>query len=95
MPLKANLIADHSPTNLLILYDSIVGKKPLMKAIEKVKAKVIYEYHFIHGMAICKSEEMTLEESMAYFRKVKGVLSVEYDQIIRLTDPVKPRLQER
>ncbi len=29
---------------------------------------------------------------MQYFKTVKGVLNVEYDHIIRLTDPVKPKL---
>jgi len=34
-----------------------------------------------------------LEETMQYFKNVKGVTSVEYDHVYRLTDPVKPRLE--
>ena len=44
-------------------------------------------------MALKKPEDKTLEETMQYFKGVKGVTTVEYDHIIRLTDPVKPRLE--
>ena len=46
-----------------------------------------------NGMALKKPEDKTLEETMQYFKKVKGVTNVEYDHIIRLTDPVKPKLE--
>ena len=36
---------------------------------------------------------LAVEETMQYFKKVKGVTNVEYDHIIRLTDPVKPKLE--
>ena len=48
---------------------------------------------FVNGMALKKPEDKTLEETMQYFKTVKGVTNVEYDNIIRLTDPVKPRLE--
>ena len=38
---------------------------------------------------------MTLDEAIDYFRRVEGVVSVERDRIIRLTDPVKPPLLTR
>lgn len=44
-------------------------------------------------MALKKPEDKSLEETMQYFKTVKGVTNVEYDNIIRLTDPVKPRLE--
>ena len=34
-----------------------------------------------------------IRDAIAFFRKVKGVTSVERDRIIRLTDPVKPKLE--
>ena len=34
-----------------------------------------------------------IRDAIAFFKKVKGVTSVERDRIIRLTDPVKPRLR--
>jgi len=45
------------------------------------------------GMAIKRPDNKSLEETMQYFRTVKGVVSVDYDHIIRLTDPVRPRLE--
>lgn len=86
---------EYSPTTLLILYDAEIGKEPLMKAIKEYGATIIYDYHMMNGMAIRKPDDKTLEESIVFFRKVKGVLTVERDHIIRLTDPVKPRLEVR
>lgn len=84
---------EHSPDVFLVMYDEEVGKEPLLKAIEEYCCEVVYDYRMISGMALKKPEDRTLEETMQYFRGVKGVTTVEYDHIIRLTDPVKPRLE--
>ena len=90
-----NTVGEHSPINFIVTYDSAVGKAPLMHAIEQYDVTVIYDYNFINGMALRKSDNMTLEETMARFRQVEGVLTVEYDNIIRLTDPVMPQPVDR
>lgn len=84
---------EHSPDVFLVMYDEEVGKEPLLKAIEEYCCEIVYDYRMISGMALKKPEDRTLEETMQYFRGVKGVTTVEYDHIIRLTDPVKPRLE--
>ena len=84
---------EHSPNVFLVMYDEKVGKEHLQKAIKEYKCEIIYDYGMINGMALKKPEDKTLEDTMQYFRGVKGVLTVEYDHIIRLTDPVKPRLE--
>ena len=84
---------EHSPNVFLVMYDEKVGKEHLQKAIKEYKCEIVYDYVMINGMALKKPEDKTLEETMQYFRGVKGVLTVEYDHIIRLTDPVKPRLE--
>ena len=86
-------IQDHSPNVFLIMYDSEVGKEPLLKAIGEYGCTIVYDYSIITGMALKKPENKTLEETMEYFGKVKGVTSVEYDHIYRLDDPVKPKLE--
>ena len=86
---------EHSPHVFLVMYDAEVGKEPLQKAIKAYKCEVIYDYKIIHGMALKKPESKTLEETMHYFRGVKGVLSVEYDRINHLVEPVRPRLETR
>ena len=90
---KHKPVQEHSPDVFLLLYDAEVGKEPLLKAIKEYKCEIVYDYGTINGMALRKPEDKTLEETMQYFRTVKGVLTVEYNHIIRLTDPVKPRLE--
>ena len=89
------IAAEHSPTTFLVMYDSIVGKSPLLQAVKEYKATIVYDYSIIPGMAIRKPDDKTLEETMQHFRKVQGVLTVEYDHIYRLTDPVRPVLLDR
>jgi len=84
---------EHSPNVFLVMYDEEVGKDPLLDAVKAYKCEVIYDYNIINGMALKKPESKSLEETMQYFKSVKGVTHVEYDHIIRLTDPVKPRLE--
>ena len=84
------IIAEHSPSVLIVMYDQKIGKEPLLKAVNKYKAEIIYDYSIIPGMAIKKPDSKTLEETMQYFKKVKGVVSVEYDHVYHLTDSVKP-----
>ena len=88
-------VPEHSPDVFLILYDAETGKEPVLKAIKKYKCEIVYDYHTFNGMALKKPEDKTLEETMQYFRGVKGVLTVEYDYITRLDDPIKPKLEER
>jgi len=86
---------EHSPNVFLVMYDEKVGKESLQKAVKAYKCEVIYDYNLINGMALKKPEGKTLEETMQYFRGVKGVLTVEYDRINHLVEPVKPRLETR
>lgn len=95
-PLSENrYVPEHSPDVFLISYDAETGKDPVLKAIKKYRCEIVYDYHTFNGMALKKPEDKTLEETMQYFRWVKGVLTVEYDYITRLDDPVKPKLEER
>ena len=93
MPIQHGYTPEHSSNVFLIMYDAEIGKDPLLKAIKEYKCEIVYDYGIINGMALKKPENKTLEETMQYFKTVKGVTNVEYDHIIRLTDPVKPRLE--
>ncbi len=84
---------DFSPNTLIIMYDEAVGKEPLLEAIETYGAEVKYDYSLIPGMAIRIPDGTDIHDAITFFRKVRGVTSVERDRIIRLTDPVKPRLE--
>ena len=88
-------VPEHSEHVFLVMYDAEVGKAPLLKAIEDYGCEIVYDYSIITGMALKKPGNKTLEETMAYFRKVNGVTSVEYDHLYHLTDSVKPHLETR
>ena len=92
-PIVHRPVQEHSPDVFLVSYDAEVGKEPLLKAIEEYGCEIVYDYTGINGMALRKPEGKTLEETMHYFKTVEGVQHVEYDHIIRLTDPIKPRLE--
>ena len=92
-PTQHESIGEHSPSVLIVMYDKEVGKAPLQKAIKDYKAEIVYDYNIITCMDIKKPSDKTLEETMTYFKKVKGVLTVEYDRVTRLTDPVRPKLE--
>ena len=85
--------AEHSPEVFLVSYDAETGKGPLLKAIEEYGIEIVYDYKIISGMALKKPAGKSLEETMEYIRKVEGVVAVEYDHIIKIDDPVKPRLE--
>jgi hypothetical protein len=84
-----------SPDRLIIMYDEAVGKEPLMNAVKAYGAEILYDYSIIPGIAIRLPEGTDIRKAIEWFRKVEGVTSVERDQIIRLTDPVQPRLEVR
>ena len=86
-------VPEHCPSVFLVMYDSEIGKNPLLKAINDYKVEVIYDYNIINGMALKKPNDKSLKETISFFKKIKGVVSVEYDHVYRLTDPVKPKLE--
>ena len=83
----------YSSDRLIIMYDPEVGRDPLEKAISEYKAEILYDYNLIPGFAIRLPEGSDILKAIDYFRRVEGVVSVERDRIIRLTDPVRPRLE--
>lgn len=75
---------DVNPRVLIIFYDSAEGPKPLLKAVKERRCEVIYEYKILKGMAISLPEGANPQAERSYFRKVKGVLSVEFDRKMQL-----------
>ena len=95
LPVRGGDWQEYSPTTLIVICDSTVGKEPLRNALKEIGATIIYDYNIIFGMAIRKPDDMTLEETTAILKQVEGVVSVSRDRITRLTDPVKPRVVDR
>ena len=82
----------YSKNTLIISYDEGIGKVPLQRAVRKYGAKVIYDYRIISALAVRIPDGKTLDESIEYFEKVKGVVSVSKDRIYQIDDP-KPQLE--
>ena len=93
IPVQHETVQEHSPNVFLVMYDAELGKEPLLKAVKEYRCEVIYDYSIINGMALRKPDDKPLEETMQYFKKVKGVTHVEYDHVYHLADPVKPRIE--
>ena len=68
--------------NLIIFYDSRTGPAPLMQAVKDYGATLIYEYRNLHGIAVRPPQNVPVREAAAHFKQVKGVLTVNQDQII-------------
>lgn len=84
---------EYSPNTLIVMYDIGVGKEPLVEAVKSSNAEIIYDYSIIPGMAIRIPNGSEINNWIAYFKSVKGVVSVERDRINHLVEPVKPRLE--
>lgn len=84
VPIKKTIEDRYSPNTLIIMVDTVVGKEPLKLAIKAYGAELKYDYNIIPGVAIIKPADKTIEETMEYFRKVEGVISVERDEIKEL-----------
>lgn len=78
--------ADAIPSgrNLIIFYDNTVGNKPLLKAAKKYGSKLIYQYRNFHGVAVTIPSRYTTPQAIEYYKKVKGVLTVEEDRKMQL-----------
>ena len=70
--------------NLIIFYDAQTGSAPLLKAVKASGASLIYEYKNLNGIAIRPASKTNIEDAIAYFKKVNGVLSVEQDRLLKL-----------
>lgn len=84
--------SEFGDNSLIIFYDSETGSSYLLDATRKFGAKIIYEYKNFNGIAITLPEGKggkNINDSISYFSKVKGVISVERDRIYHLDDIVE------
>ena len=91
-PVDSGLI--YSRDVLIISYDVEIGKEPLKKAVKKHGAELVYDYRMVNALAVRIPDPDRMDESIAFFEKVKGVLRVSRDQMYRL-DPVRPVMEVR
>ena len=70
--------------HLIIFYDGQTGPARLMQAVKDYGATLIYEYRTLRGIVIRPPQNVPLQDAAAHFEQVKGVLTVNQDQITPL-----------
>jgi len=83
----------YSKYTLIINYDPEIGKKPLLKAVKKYKATLIYDYRIVKAIAIRIPDGKDIHEAIEYFQKVKGVTQVNRDRIMHLHTTEQTKIQ--
>ena len=76
-----------SPNTLIISFDKEVGNAPLLEAIREYGAELVFDYGKANSVAIRKPEAKTIEETIVFFKKVKGVTHVDRDRILKVPKP--------
>ena len=83
---KAKREREKTPVShtLIIFFDKKTGNKPLLKAIKKQGCTLLYKYKEFSAVAVKVDEKHDVDKTIAEFRKVKGVTSVNKDGIMQL-----------
>lgn len=74
----------YSQHTLIIFYDSAIGKRPLLRAVRKRHATILYDYKNFNAIAIKLPTQLHLDSAMHYFEKTKGVIAVQRDYIYQI-----------
>lgn len=80
------LAAEGESAVVIIFYDPAVGNKALLKAVRAYGSPIVYQYRQLHGMAVKVPPRKSLQQTLKYYRQVKGVLSASPDEKMRLMD---------
>lgn len=83
-PAQTAGIEQNTSGNLIIFYDGQTGPAPLMQAVKDYGATLIYTYRTLRGIVIRPPQNVPLQDAVAHFEQVKGVLTVNQDQITPL-----------
>jgi hypothetical protein len=74
----------YTPSTLIISYGERKDTTALYKAVKKYGASFIYKYNNFNAIAISIPKEKNIGDAIIYFKKIKGVLSVDRDRIYHL-----------
>lgn len=79
-----NYNKEYSKNTLIVYVDADTGKEPLLEFCKAKKFEVIYNYSNISGAALRIPENVSIEKAIASLKKVKGVVGVARDSIMKL-----------
>ncbi len=75
---------EYSKNTLIVYVDVKTGKEPLLEFCKAKKFDVIYNYSNISGAALKIPQNISTRKAIARLKKVKGVVGVERDRIMKL-----------
>ncbi|KZE74335.1 hypothetical protein AV926_02110 [Myroides marinus] len=67
--------------NVIIYYSEEISLEQLKKEVDSFGGKIIYDYNNFNAIAIQIPSDKSLEQTTEYFQKIKGVLSVNKDEV--------------
>lgn len=70
--------------NLIIFYDSAIGKEKLLETVKEYGSEVLYEYKNFNSIAVTVPPKYTASKTIRFYKKVRGVLSVSEDKKMEL-----------
>ena len=68
---------------LIIYYSADVGSSAIEAAVKREGCQVIYRYAVLKGMAVRAPERARMDRLIHRLRRVRGVLSVQRDQLLQ------------
>ncbi|MEQ4617644.1 MAG: hypothetical protein ABN482_06310 [Corticimicrobacter sp.] len=79
-------IRAHAERTLIIMYDGTRqdSAQQVLAAAEQYGAEVLYQLNVVKAIALRMPEGQDVDQAMAHFRQLPGVLSVERDQVMQV-----------
>lgn len=79
-------IRAHVERTLIIMYDGTRqdSVQQVLVAAEQYGAEVLYQLNVVKAIALRMPEGQDVDQAMAHFRQLPGVLSVERDQVMQV-----------
>lgn len=82
--MQTNTRRQFSPDILIVSYDGNVGEEDVRKAAKVLDAEIVYEYQNFNMFAVRKPKGMGMDETLQYFKGIKGVLNAVEDQMCEI-----------
>ena len=71
----------YSNNTLIVYFDTSIGNKPILTAAKKYGSEILYQYNIVNAVALTIPPNTNINEAIAYYQNVKGVLQVNRDKV--------------
>ncbi len=73
----------YTPATLLIFFEE-AAQQDVLAAAQRYGCSILYTFRHMHGCAVRIPATKSVEESIAYFKRLTGVLQVQRDEVINV-----------